>query len=82
MVNVDFEEQDWQPERPIVQSSDSKMVNLVLKTGLVKDPKKANYILVSLILICLIFTVYMIYSSSGGGGDIIENNTNNTDLEQ
>lgn len=70
MVNVDFEEQEWQPERPSFDKGNSKMIDLILKTGLVKDPKKANYVLIVLACLFFIFTIYMVASSLGGGEEV------------
>lgn len=67
MVDVDFEEPEWQVSRfedeEEEKKSSSRITNLVLKTGLVKDPKQANYVMVGAAIIFLIITIYIFISS-------------------
>jgi hypothetical protein len=45
----------------------SKMVQLVMKTGLVKDETQANYVLLGLSIIFLIATFFIIMNTMGVG---------------
>lgn len=60
MVDVDFEEQGWQPSSRFEEQggSGSKITNLILKTGLVKDPKKANYVLIAVSILFFSMAIY------------------------
>lgn len=68
MADVDFEEPSWEAQRPIdsEKKPDSMMVNLVMKTGLVKDPKQVNYVLIGIMVVFLILTIYIFKSAMGG----------------
>lgn len=45
----------------------SKMVQLVMKTGFVKDETQANYVLLGLSIIFLIVTFFIVRGTMGGG---------------
>ncbi|OHA15876.1 MAG: hypothetical protein A3H57_00985 [Candidatus Taylorbacteria bacterium RIFCSPLOWO2_02_FULL_43_11] len=61
MVDVDFEESgDLQAGRGEPQTPNSKFVDLVLKTGVVKNAKQANYVLVILVLVVVLVALYLV----------------------
>jgi hypothetical protein len=61
MTNVSFEEEKpWERRRFDESSDQPKLIRMILKTGLVKDPKKANYILIGMIVVFVLFTIYTI----------------------
>ena len=65
MVDVDFEEQSWQTSRFEDEvGSNSKIINLVLKTGLVKNPKQANYALIGLVIFLFTTAIFVFWLAS------------------
>ena len=88
MVDVDFEEQGWQVPRGFndEEKSGSKITNLILKTGLVKNPKQANYALAIVAVVFLIATYFIFRAATGGGSESVSNtvplNMNNAGLPQ
>ncbi|HEY9584218.1 MAG TPA: hypothetical protein VJI33_01365 [Candidatus Paceibacterota bacterium] len=71
MADVDFEEQNWQVPRRFDndKKSGSAITNLILKTGLVKDAKQANYVLIGIVVLFIAITFYIFRSAMGGGGE-------------
>ena len=66
MVDVDFEEQNWQVTRPgDERKSESKMAKLILKTGLLKDPKQATYVLIGIAILFFALSIYFFMSAGG-----------------
>lgn len=45
----------------------SKLVQLVMKTGLVKDETQANYVLLGLSILFFIATIFIVRNMMGGG---------------
>ena len=69
MVDVNFDEHDWQPSSRFVQASEpSSLAKLVLKTGIVKDISQVNYVLIAVAVIFFAATIYYLVSPAGGSG--------------
>ena len=66
MADVSFEEQDWQADRSEIERPPNAMIKWVLKTGIVKNPKQANYVLVGLAIVFFGLSIYFFVSASGG----------------
>lgn len=63
MTNVNFEEEKpWERRRFDESNDQPKLIRMVLKTGLVKDPKVANYVLIGVVIVFVLFTVYTLNS--------------------
>ncbi len=74
MSDVQFEESNFQGRFTPVSSQLPTLVRLVLKTGLVKDEKQANYVLIGIAVVAVISTIFVIKSNFGGaqsGGDFV-----------
>jgi len=69
MSDVQFEENNFSgADRFAAASNQSPMlVKLLLKTGLVKDEKRANYVLIGIAVCAVLLTLFVIHSSFGGG---------------
>lgn len=65
MSNVEFEEENSQGQSLYkgfdTFESQPKLVRLVLKTGIVKDPKQANNVLIGLAIVVVAVTLYVIF---------------------
>lgn len=65
MSEVDFEEQNWNSMRPTGESGESSggsaMIKLIIKLGLAKDSKRANYVLViaAVAILLISFIVFL-----------------------
>lgn len=61
---------EWKPPQEWVRGKSKsgfgeKLVNLIIKIsgGLVKDERQANYVMATLILLMIIFSIFIFYSS-------------------
>ena len=73
MTNVQFEEEQqmFTSRRILGGAVMPGMVKMLIKTGLVKDSSQAKYILVGVVVVCILITVFVLYSSiSSKGADI------------
>jgi hypothetical protein len=66
MNDVTFEEQDWQSNRFEKENEPSGLIKLVLKTGLVKEPKQASYVLTVCTIVFFVLAIYFFVSAPGG----------------
>jgi len=66
MSDVQFEEGNFQGRFAPVSSQPPTLVKFVLKTGLVKDDKQANYVLIGIAVVAVISTFFVIKSNFGG----------------
>ncbi len=63
MPDVRFEEENqWEVRRFDNQNDQSSLVKLIMKTGLVKDPKNANYVLLGVAGIFVLVTIIVVLS--------------------
>jgi hypothetical protein len=67
MADVDFEETEWQPKRGEVEdpTANSRVVDSILKTGIAKDAKQANYFLIVSVVV-LMFVAGLIFAWAEG----------------
>ncbi len=64
MSNVEFEENNFSVGIPLQQATTTPtLVRLILKTGIAKDEKQANFVLIGVAVSAFLLTVYVIYSS-------------------
>lgn len=64
MSNVEFEENNYSDNRfAPVSNEPSKLVKLILKTGLVKDEKQASYVLIGIAVCAVLLTFFVIKNS-------------------
>lgn len=62
MPDVSFEEEkDWAVRRFDDNSEQPALVRMILRTGLVKDPKKANYVLLGIAGIFVITALAIVF---------------------
>ena len=67
MSNVEFEDNDFPGGRPVSESSGTPtLVRILLKFGVVKDEKQANYVLIGIAVCAVILTLFVIKGSFGG----------------
>lgn len=68
MTDVQFNLEDKGFNAPTYRDTTkkSKMVQLVMKTGLVKDETQANYVLLGLSIIFFIATIFIVRNMTGG----------------
>lgn len=72
MSNVEFDEGNFQSNRYAGQSAKMSMpamVRLLLKTGLVKNEKQANYALIGIAVCAFLLTLYVIKDMFGGSAN-------------
>lgn len=69
MNDVQFNPEDKEFNAPSYRDTTkkSKMIQWVMKTGLVKDETQANYVLLGLSVIFLILTVIVVLNTTGTG---------------
>jgi hypothetical protein len=64
MTDIQFnEEQEF--NRPAEVPQQSVFIRLALKTGLVKTEQGANYLLLGVAIVGILFTLFMMFSSGG-----------------
>lgn len=66
MSNVEFEENNFPGNRFVEASKSPVMVKFILQTGLVKDEKQANYVLIGVAVCAFLLTLYVIKDMFGG----------------
>ncbi len=66
MVNVDFDEQEWQPSRAEIEASsgESGVAKLIMKTGLAKNATQANYVIVGIALLLFLISAFFFFGGS------------------
>ncbi|OHA83127.1 MAG: hypothetical protein A2937_01010 [Candidatus Yonathbacteria bacterium RIFCSPLOWO2_01_FULL_47_33b] len=69
MSDVQFNPEDTGFNAPTFRDTakKSKMVELVMKTGLVKDEEQANYVLLGMSVVFLILTAVVVMNMTGVG---------------
>ena len=66
MADVQFEENNFEGRFSPVSSQPPVLVRFILKTGLVKDEKQANYVLIGIAVVAVISAIFILRSSFGG----------------
>ncbi len=74
MSNVQFEENNLPGDRLVPSGGLPTLVKLLLKTGLAKSEKQANYVLIGIAVCAVLLTVYVIKSSFGSSGARLNRN--------
>lgn len=68
MPDVSFqEEEEWQ-QRFVPPPKNSRLIELVMKTGITKDPKQANYILIGLAVVVFLVSFFVFARAISGPG--------------
>jgi hypothetical protein len=67
MSDVQFEEEKMSNNRYVGMGEPPMMVKFLLKHGLVKDEKQANYVLIAVAVISVILTIWVIRNTFGFG---------------
>jgi hypothetical protein len=63
MPDVKFEEEkEWAVRRFDNNSEQPALVRIVMKTGLIKDPKNANYVLLGIAGVFVIIALFIVYT--------------------
>lgn len=66
MEKIDYDTPQCQPNRRNAEKKDSFLTRLVFRTGLAKDKKQANIVLLFFAIILILLTVFYIIPSSKG----------------
>lgn len=62
MVEVDFqEENNWNPERVNLEETSTGMAGFLLRKGIVKNKKQANYVLFVLSGVFFLLMLYFVF---------------------
>lgn len=64
MTELQFQE-DQEFSRPVIAPQQSLFIRLAYKTGLVQTERGAEYLLLSIAAIGILFTVFMLFSNGG-----------------
>ena len=64
-----FEGEQFQQSTRSFQTPTPKIIGWVIKYsgGTVKDEKRANYVLISFVMVAIVISLFLFFSNSGGG---------------
>ncbi len=66
MVDVDFEEPEWQPKRGDVDDPEnSRVVDKLLRSGIANNPKQANMYLIGAVAFLLVLALIIFAWTKG-----------------
>lgn len=68
-MSVEFNEPQYQTSSPVYTQKEKGIVGLIMKTGLVKDKKQANLVMIGIIVVMAIIFFISISSMGNGGGN-------------
>ena len=76
-LNVGFEEENnFSADRFVAASGElPMMVKLLLKIGVVKNEKQANYVLIGIAVCAVLLTIWVVRSSFGDGSSGLDTGT-------